>query len=259
MKAALFGPRFLHAVSGGAKLPVEVNEFFEALGIAVYQGYGLTETCVATNVNRPELNKIGSVGPALREIEVKITAEAEICFKGPNITKEYYRRPTATKEAWDSEGWFHTGDLGHLDEDGYLYITGRKKELIVSSNGKKIAPAGIEERLVASRYLTTGVLFGDAKSYCVALVALDEPAVKAYFSDRNIELKTPLRDQPEVQELIKSEIEIINADLSNFETIKTFRILPEEPTIDNGLLTPTFKVKRKAVFAKYQYLLDEMY
>ena len=256
IKRQLFGSGFQHGVSGGAKLPIPINEFLASLSIVVYEGYGLTETCVATNVNRRELNKIGSVGPCLEGIELKISEEGEILFRGPNVALGYFNRPQATKEAWDSAGWFHTGDLGYLDSDQYLFITGRKKELIVTAGGKKIAPVAIEERLVASRFIASATVFGDGKPYCVALIQPELPVLEEWSrrEGRPVDLTSRA-----VLELFQQEIEAVNERLSKFETIKRFRLINDEFTVENGMLTPTFKVKRTKVQQRYEELIESMY
>lgn len=259
VKRKLLGSGFMHIVSGGAKLPIEVNEFFQAIGINVYEGYGLTETCVATNVNRIEKNKIGSVGPCMKDLEVKIMEDGEIAFRGPNIAKGYLNRKTATDAVWDKDGWFHTGDLGHLDEDGYLYIDGRKKELIVTSGGKKIPPSTIEDKLAAHPLISAAVLVGDGKPYCAALLLLDKLAVASWAGARKVSLPEKLSEFDLILKEISKFIDEMNESLSKFETVKKFRILDDELTVENGFLTPTFKVKRGAVTKRYQSVIEGMY
>lgn len=259
IKNRLFGKNFRHVVSGGAKLPVSVNEFFAAIGVVIYEGYGLTETCVATNVNRLGKNKIGSVGPCLEQVEIKIADDGEILFRGPNIAMGYYNRPTATRAAWDGQGWFHTGDLGELDGDGCLYITGRKKELIVTSGGKKISPLMIEDKLSATPLISAALVFGDGRQYCVALLVLDLAMLKQWASRNNVSVGAAFAAQPEILRQIQTEVDSVNATLSRYETIKKFRVLDTELTVENGLLTPTFKVKKALIERKYRTLIDEMY
>lgn len=246
IKKALFGPEFSHAVSGGAKLPREVNEFFWSIGIEIYEGYGLTETCVATNVNRKEKNKFGSVGPALKGVETKIAEDGEILFKGPNITKQYHNRPDATRESWDPEGWFHTGDVGHLDDDGFLFITDRKKELIVTAGGKKVPPQKIENLLTKHPLINQALYCGDEKPYCVALVTLNQ-AIVHQIGVENVDKKL---------DEIKKEV---NSELSSFEAVKKIKVLPEEFTVDNGLLTPTLKMKRKVILKRFEKEFESLY
>jgi long-chain acyl-CoA synthetase len=240
IKRAIFGSNFEHIVSGGAKLPIDVCNFFLALEITVYQGYGLTETCVATNVNLRDRHKPGSVGPCLYGVEIKVANDGEILFRGPNIAVGYWRRPVATADSWDRDGFFHTGDLGSLDEDGFLWITGRKKELIVGSNGKKIVPGPIEDRLVSTGVISQVVMIGDERSYCAAIIVpkngLDSP-----------------------QEEIQAAVDEVNKTLSKHEEIKKFVIASEEFSLENGLLTPTMKVRRNEVAKRYAKEIDQLY
>ncbi len=260
IRRRLFGSNFLFGISGGAKLPIETGKFFSSIGADVYEGYGLTETCVATNVCRPGKQKLGTVGPVLTsDIQVKLESDGEICFRGPNVTSGYWKRPTATAQSWDAEGWFHTGDLGSIDAEGNLSITGRKKELIVTSGGKKIPPDPIEQKLKGTGLISQAVLMGEGRNYVVALVTLDEIAVEAWGKRKGIELNKPYSAQNDVVDLINREVEKMNLSLASFETVKRVRILDEEMTVENGLLTPTFKVKRKEVEKRFSVLIDSMY
>lgn len=260
IKRLLFGKNFRNAISGGAKISVEVIEFFDSLGIEVLEGYGLTETCVATNVNRYGEKRIGSVGPPLdKDIEVQIAADGEILARGPNVTRGYFNRPSATKQSWDSEGWFHTGDLGAIDKDGYLSVVGRKKELIVTAGGKKISPENVEEKLKTSRYISQAVLVGEGKPYCGALVVINVAEVKSWATKQGITIEGDVHVHPRTKELIDREVHAINEMLASFESVKRTHILPEECTLENGLLTPTFKVKRKEVMKRYQQQIEELF
>lgn len=260
LRKKLFGDNFHHAISGGAKLPIAVNEFFEGLGIKIYEGYGLTETCVATNVNRPNRSRIGTVGPLLADdIEILLTAEGEICYRGPNITRSYFNRPEASAESWDAQGWFHTGDLGSLDDQGFLTITGRKKELIVTAGGKKIPPQKLEDALRASPYISQAVVYGDERPYCVALLCLDPAALQGWSARHKCTLSASLHTDPQVLDLIKREVDQVNTSLASFETIKKFALLPHDLSVDNGFLTPTLKVKRKAVIAAFRQQIEDLY
>ena len=245
IKEQIFGKRYRHAISGGAKLPVDVANFFWSLEIPVFEGYGLTETCVATNVNRIDRYRLGSVGPAFDYIQTKIAEDGEILFKGPNITQGYYKRPRATEESWDSEGWFHTGDIGHLDSDGFLFITDRKKDLIVTAGGKKVPPIKVENLLIRSPEVDHAIYFGDGKPYCVALVSLNQTA-------RTLDTAT----QEKLIESIRIET---NKELASFEEVKKIALIPQELTVENGMLTPTLKVKRKVVINTYRSLIEALY
>ncbi|MFN8391468.1 MAG: long-chain fatty acid--CoA ligase [Bdellovibrionota bacterium] len=260
IRAELFGSAFQFAVSGGAKLPVAVAEFFDSLGIEIVEGYGLTETCVATNVNVIGRRKIGTVGPVLSpDIELRIAEDGEILYRGPNVTPGYLHRPTATAQLWDSDGWFHTGDLGSVDEDGFLSITGRKKDIIVTSGGKKVAPQAIEERLKMISCISQAVLIGDGRPFCVALLTLNHEAAQHFAKEHKLDPAVPLHEQRKLFATVWDDVEHINATLSSFETIKNILLLGEDFSIENGFLTPTFKVKRSAVEARYKKELDALY
>lgn len=255
IKKKLFGSKLRFVISGGAKLSTDVAAFFAGLGIPVLEGYGLTETCVATNVNREGRNKIGTVGPVLaKDIEMTLSEQGEILFRGPNIARGYHARAKATKESWDEEGWFHTGDLGSIDGDGYLTITGRKKELIVTAGGKKIPPEMIEAKLKAIKFVSQAVLVGEGKPYCGALITIDLALLQSGYKDGfNEEFWKSMYSQ------IWKEVEELNRSLASFETVKKIEILREDFTIENGLLTPTFKVKRSAVAKKYHSIIESFY
>ncbi|WKZ56176.1 MAG: long-chain fatty acid--CoA ligase [Bdellovibrionota bacterium] len=257
IQRALFGSDFWYAVSGGAKLPVPVGEFFESLGVIILEGYGLTETVVATNVNRAESRRIGSVGPVLApDIELRIAEDGEILFRGPNVSKGYYNRPTATRQSWDDQGWFHTGDIGKVDQDGFLYITGRKKEIIVTAGGKKIPPESVETVLKQSPIISQAVLLGEGKPYCVALFTLNMEALKQALKDTGqIDVHTDQR----VHKVVDSAVQKANEQLASYEQVKRFAILADEFTVDNGTLTPTFKVKRNVVAIRYKELIEGLY
>jgi long-chain acyl-CoA synthetase len=255
----LFGQRFQHAVSGGAKLPIGVSEFFHALGATIYEGYGLTETCVATNVNLIGKNKIGSVGPAMDLVEVSIACDGEILFRGPNVTKGYYNRPEATRLAWDEDGWFHTGDLGRLDEDGFLFITGRKKDLIVTAGGKNVAPKPIEDKLAESPLVSQALVFGEGRPYCIALLSLDKKQAEAALQKFGISSTGPIQEEPHIHKILQEHVDRVNKNLSRHETIKKFQIVREEFTAEKGEVTPTFKVKRNVVYSHYRDIIDDTY
>jgi len=262
IKTQLFGSRFQHAISGGARLDPEVNRFFESLGMLICEGYGLTETCVATHVNLPHRRKIGSVGPAFKDIEVRIAPEdSEIWLRGPNITQGYLNRPQATHEAWTSDGWFKTGDVGRLDDDGFLYITDRKKELVITAGGKKIPPTELEGVFKRFSFISHAFLYGDGRPYCVMLFTLNEVELRAQLKAEGIAVSDgqKLSDAPAVIRKVANAVETANQNLASYETIKKHAILDEDFTIDNGLLTPTLKMKRKLVKQRYQSILESLY
>lgn len=262
VRAQLFGSGFSHGISGGAKLDPEVNRFFNALGILICEGYGLTETCVATNVNLPTNYKIGSVGPAFRGVEIRVSPEdGEICMRGPNVTQGYLNRPQATKEAWDSDGWFHSGDVGRVDEDGFLYITDRKKELVITAGGKKIPPTSIEGMFKRNSFISHAFFYGEGKPYCVLLVTLNDAETRVMLANQGIvpAKDTPLSQIPEVQSMVESAVSRANLELASYESIKKFAILDEDFSIENGLLTPTMKMKRKVIAQKHAVTIASLY
>lgn len=262
IKAQLFGSGFKHGISGGAKLDPEVNKFFDALGLVICEGYGLTETCVATHVNLPANRKIGSVGPALEQVGVKVSHEdGEILMRGPNVTQGYLNRPKATADSWDSQGWFHTGDVGRLDEDGFLHITDRKKELVITAGGKKIPPISVEGLFKRHPFISQSLYFGEGKPHCVMLFTLNEVELASLLRGQGFQVppNQKLATLPAVTSLVQKAVDDANAGLASFETIKHFAILDEDFTIENGLLTPTMKMKRKAIVARYRDTLDALY
>lgn len=260
VKEKLFGAKFQYAISGGAKLPVDIAEFFDALEIEVLEGYGLTETCVATNVNRLGKKRIGSVGPVLdADIEMKIASDGEIMFRGPNIALGYWNRPTATQSSWSQDGWFATGDLGRIDSDGYLWIMGRKKELIITSGGKKIAPEPIEQRIKECECVSQAMLVGDGKPYCAALITLNEPLVRAWAARAGVVLAEPIHNNEKLKQHIWQHIESVNRELASFESIKKITVLGEDFTQENTLLTPTFKVRRNEISKRYASEIEQLF
>ena len=255
------GGRFAFAVSGGAPLAREVAEFFWGAGVRIYEGYGLTETSPVLTINSHGATKLGSVGRAIPNVELRIAEDGEILARGPNIMKGYWNNPEATAEVIDREGWFHTGDIGHVDEDGFLFITDRKKELIVTAGGKNIAPAPIENALKASRYIGQAVVIGDRRKFISALVVPDFEALRPWARANNVAFSTDqeLVATPQVRKLIADEIAPVNAELAQYERIKAWEILPRELTLETGELTPTQKVKRRVVNKNFAAEIDRMY
>jgi len=252
----LFGPNLQYIVSGGAKLSLQTAEFYQAIGVEILQGYGLTETCVATNVNRLSNNKLGTVGPVLDDdIEMRIADDGEIQFRGPNIAPGYFKREKATSESWDKDGWFKTGDLGSVDEDGFLTIVGRKKEILVLSNGKNIQPEHVEQKIKKSDLISQVVLVGDGKPHCGALVVPDDHALKSWAKSNNESIDS----EDKIHGILWREVEKANSDLASHERVKKIAVIEEEFTIENGLLTPTFKVKKKEVEKKYNDKIEALY
>ncbi|MFP5288744.1 MAG: AMP-dependent synthetase/ligase, partial [Thermoanaerobaculia bacterium] len=255
------GGRFLFALSGGAPLARDVAEFFWGAGIPIYEGYGLSETSPVISVNTPKAVKMGTVGRPIPGVEVRIAADGEILSKGPNIMKGYWNMPQETAEVIDSEGWFHTGDIGELDQDGFLRITDRKKELIINAYGKNVAPAPIENSLKGSRFIGQAVVIGDRRKFLSALLVPDFEALKPWADRQGIKTASNealIRD-PQVQALFKGEVDKVNTGLASFEKIVAWELIPNEFTLETGELTPTQKVKRRVINQKYGDVLERLY
>ena len=242
-------------ISGSAPLAAEVQNFFLAMGLELLEGYGLTETCPALTVNLPGDFRVGTVGKALPHVELKIADDKEILARGPNVTQGYLNRPDSNSEAFDDEGWFHTGDEGSLDGDGFLSITGRKKELIKTSGGKYVAPAKIEGAIKLLPMIQEAILIGDTYNYVTALISVDPDDLADFASSKGIPAED---DHPEVAKAIDAHIEKVNEDLASFETVKYWTLVPPL-TIDDGLLTASLKVKRNVVHERYSDEIDSMY
>jgi long-chain acyl-CoA synthetase len=258
---ARMGGKIRFFVSGSAALNREVQEWFHAAGLLVLEGYGLTETSAATCVNNPRATRFGTVGPPIPGSEVKIADDGEILIKGPGVMRGYHNLPEATAEALNN-GWFATGDIGELDEQGYLRITDRKKDLIKTSGGKYIAPQKVEGALkVASPYISQVLVHGDGRKYATALITLDPEAIEGWATEQGLSYSSveELATSREVHELIEGSVADANRSLERWETIKKFEILPSELTVDDGEVTPSLKVRRKIVEKKYAYVLDSMY
>jgi long-chain acyl-CoA synthetase len=255
------GGRLRFFISGGAPLSREIAEFLHAIGVLILEGYGLTETSTVTTVNRFERYKFGTVGKALPGTEIRIAADGEILVRGPHIFREYFNDPAATREAIDPDGWLHTGDIGVLDEEGFLRITDRKKDIIVTSGGKNIAPQNLENLLKNDRYVSQAFVYGDRKKYLTALLTLAPEEIVAWaerqgIPDRSVEA---LARHPEVLQLMRGRIDEVNRGLASFEQVKKFALLETDFSQETGELTPTLKVRRKVVIEKYGRILDDLY
>ena len=255
------GGRLRFAVSGGAPLSKEIAEFFHAAGILILEGYGLTETCPSLTFNRLEHFKFGSVGQAQPGIEIKIAPDGEILGRGPNIAKGYFKKPEATAEVFLADGWFATGDIGRIDEDGFLYITDRKKDLIVTAGGMNIAPQNIENLLKGDPFISQAMVHGDKRPYPVAIITLNPEELAKFAKEQGILNTEPaaLAKHPKVVERVSRIVEARNAELQSYAKVKKFAILPADFTVENGLLTPTLKVKRRVITDKHRELLDSLY
>jgi long-chain acyl-CoA synthetase len=259
IRAAL-GKGFAFAVSGGAPLSKELAEFFVGAGVYIYEGYGLTETSPVIAVNGPGRWRLGTVGKPIRGVEVKIAGDGEILSRGPHIMKGYFNKPEATAEAIDRDGWFHTGDIGHLDADGFLVITDRKKDLIVLAGGKKAAPQPIENELKQSQLISMPIVLGDRHKYLAALIVPNFDRLKELpEGQKHIGNWGKIDQDPAVRALYQREIDAYNQGKPHHEQIRAFALLPADLTIEDGSMTPTLKVKRRIVENRYQQLIESMY
>jgi len=260
LRAAL-GGRAHSAISGGAPLGARLGHFFRGIGVPIYEGYGLTETTAGATCNRPGAMKVGTVGRPIPGATVKIADDGEILLKGDNVFLGYYNNKDATKEALEG-GWFHTGDIGELDKDGYLRITGRKKELIVTAGGKNVAPAVLEDRLRANPLISQCMVVGDQKPFIACLVTIDEEAFPDWKSKNgkpSDATVADLVDDDDLRAAVQAAIDDANKAVSHAEAIKAFRILPEDWTVDSGHLTPSLKVKRNVVLKDHQADVEALY
>lgn len=254
------GGRLRYFVSGGAPLSPALSYAFLAAGIPILQGYGATETCIVS-ANRPENNQVGSVGLPFKGIEVSIAADGEILLRGPNVMRGYYGHPEETASVLNDE-WFSTGDVGHLDKQGHLYITDRKKDLFKLSNGKYVAPQQIESLLKQSEFVSQVVVVGAGRKQPAALVVPEWEAVKQALSASGKEFPTDraeLARSPAANKLVQGDITLLTRDLDDYQRIRRIALLPEEFTIDKGELTPTLKVKRRVIDQKFGSLIEELY
>ncbi|WP_433126026.1 AMP-dependent synthetase/ligase [Micromonospora sp. CA-240977] len=261
LRAAL-GGRCRDAISGGAPLGARLGHFFRGIGVTVLEGYGLTETSPAAAANLPTGTRIGTVGRPLPGVTVRIEDDGEILISGELVFQGYWRNETATAESLSTDGWFRTGDLGHLDADGYLSITGRKKELIVTASGKNVAPAVLEDLVRAHPLISQCVVVGDRKPFIAALVTVDEEALPAWLEGTGMPADTPveqLREHEALRREIQGAIDAANQAVSKAEAIKTFRVLPRDFTEATGELTPSLKVKRQVVHKTYAADIAEIY
>ncbi len=255
------GGRMRFFVSGGAPLSAEIARFFTSVGIFILEGYGLTETSPAITMNHFGKMRFGSVGPVMPGEEVKIAEDGEVLTRGGHVMKGYFKNPQETAEVFDPDGWFHTGDIGYLDKDGFLIITDRKKNIIVTAGGKNIAPQPIENKLLSSKYIEQVVVIGDKRKFCTAVLTLSEEALAHWFSEKRLPNVDPTEYQSlqPLRALIRKEIDRLTEHLPSYETIKDFYIAPQPFTIESGHLTPSLKIKRKEVEKTYFNEINQLY
>lgn len=255
---ALLGGNLRFAVTGAAPLDIEILEFFNGAGVPLLEGWGLTETTAAATVNSPDNYRLGTVGRALDGIEIKIASDGEILLRGPQIMQGYYNNSEKTAETFQ-DGWFMTGDIGVLDSDGFLKIVDRKKDLLITAAGKNIAPQSVEAAFKNSQYISQCAVYGDRKPYLVGLLTLDMEVLNDWAKREGIDLGQNPHQHPKVKELIAAEAAAANATLASFEQLKYYEILPEDFSVENGLLTPTLKVRRKYIHDHYRTTYEELY
>jgi long-chain acyl-CoA synthetase len=256
----LFGGRIKQAVTGAAPIAQEILEFFYASGVPVLEGWGMTETSTAATCNTAEAYRFGSVGKPFPGVEVKIADDGEILVRGSNIFRGYYKNEEATRETI-VDGWLHTGDIGRIDEDGFLYITGRKKDIIITAGGKNITPANLENGLKQNPYISQAVVHGDRRPFLTALITLDPEAIVPWAQQQGIEDTdmASLAQNDQVRALVQEAVDHVNSKVARVEEVKKFTILPHDLSQETGELTPTLKVKRNVVYDKYADELDALY
>ena len=255
----LFGGNLRLAVSGAAPINPEILHFFNAAGVLVLEGWGMTETSTAATISTPEDFKIGTIGKPFPGCEVKIAEDGEILVKGPNVFQGYYKNEEATRETI-VDGWLHTGDIGEIDSDGFIKITGRKKDIIITAGGKNITPANLENELKQHPLVSQCVVIGDRKPYLVALVTLDPEEAVAYAKEHGLpEDPEQLARDPEIRQAIEAHREKINERFARVEQVKKIAILPHDLSQESGELTPTLKVKRAVVAAKHEREIEQLY
>lgn len=255
------GGRVKYAVSGGSPLGERLGHYYRGLGVNILEGYGLTETTAPTSVNRPTAERVGSVGQMLPGCSVRIAEDGEVQLKGSHIFRGYHNNPEATAEAFTDDGWFRTGDLGRLDEDGFLYITGRKKEIIVTAGGKNVAPAVLEDRIRAHALVSQAVVVGDNRPFIGALITLDQEGLDSWLKMHHKPKMSTLdaMQDPEVRNSIDHAIQRANEAVSQAESIRKWEFIPGDFTVENDYLTPSMKVKRNLVLRDFANHVDDLY
>ena len=257
-----FGGRMRFFISGSAALDRDIAQWFDAVGVIVLEGYGLTETSAASSINRPSAYRFGTVGWTLPQTEVKIADDGEILLKGPGIMNGYHDLPEATAEAIEADGWFHTGDIGELDGEGFLRITDRKKDMFKTSQGKYVAPSAISAHFKGiCPYASEIIVYGEGKPYCVALVSLDADSIREWAADNGMGEKSfgEIARDSTTREMVNGYVEQLNKGLNRWEQVKRFSIIDRELTVEAGDLTPSLKLKRKAVVDNFHDSIDTLY
>jgi long-chain acyl-CoA synthetase len=251
------GGRLRAAISGGAPLAKEIAEFFHALDLLVLEGYGQTECTTASNVNRPDHYKFGTVGPALPGIEVMTASDGEILVRGPTVFAGYYEDDEATRAVLSDDGWLHTGDVGEIDADGFLRVTDRKKDIIVTAGGKNVAPQNIENSLKNARWISQALVVGDRRPYLIALITLDEDEMGKWAAEREVD--GDLSQREDVRALIEEAVADVNSELAHFAQVRRFVILPRDFSADENEITPTLKLKRRICEEHFAGEIEQLY
>ena len=261
LRQALGMDRIRIFINGGGALALDIDRFFNGIGINLHNGYGLTETSPVTNVNTFEVFEFGSVGPALADTQIKIADDGEILIKGPQVMKGYFNKPDDTKAAFTEDGWFLTGDIGRMDERGCLYITDRKKDIIITRGGKNVAPQNIENTLVTDPFIEQAVVIGEGRKYLSALIIPNFAELVSYAKNQGISFDSneDLIKKPEIISFYDDKIKNLMKDYSRVEQIRRFTLLPREFSIETGELTPTLKMKRKIISQNYKDVIEAMY
>src|SRR3954471_16036095 len=254
----LFGGRIRQCVTGAAPIAKEILEFFYACGVPIFEWYGMTETSTVATVNSLEEFRFGSIGKPLPGVEVKIAEDGEILLRGANMMHGYFKNEDATRETLEPDGWLHTGDLGYLDEDGFLFISGRKKDIIITAGGKNITPANLENGLKQNRWISQAIVIGDRRPYLVALITLDPEEVPKFAEAHGLKPEEVAQSE-EMRAEVQKVIDHVNKDYGRVEQIKKFTILPEDLSQEQGTLTPTLKVKRNVVNEKFEPDIERLY
>ncbi len=255
------GGRMRQYITGGAPLAPKIAYFFDLSGYKVLEGYGLTETSAASCVNRPEKIKIGTVGPPLPGTEVKLAPDGEVLLRGPGVMKGYFKNEQATTEVLEADGWFHSGDIGEVDADGFVRITDRKKDIIVTAGGKNVAPQNIENTLKTFPLISQAIVHGDQRQYLVVLLTVAEEPARKLLADQGVTVSSyaELSQRPEIRAALQAILDKVNADLPSYGSLKRFAVMDAEFSQETGELTPSLKVKRKFASQKYKAQLDRLY
>jgi len=255
------GGRLRYFVSGGAPLSKEIAEFFYAAGVTIVEGYGLTESSPVISANRHDQIRFGTIGKPLPGVEVRISEDGEILTRSPSVMKGYFKNEEATREAVDADGWLHTGDVGMMDEEGFITITDRKKDIIITSGGKNVAPQNIENLLISDKYISQVMVYGDGRKYLTGLVAPDFNILSEYWGARGVAFNThqEMIHDLRIYDFLLDRIQEKMKDMAGFEQLKKIALLDHELSQENGELTPTMKLRRKIITRKYFDLLDSLY